>query len=94
MSVIWGHATGIIILFMMTIFIGIWIWAWLPRHNAEFNLLAQLPMEDQFRPHKPKEQATLGGSEEYSERDKAQGARSTANHSELPLQTDKNEDVL
>ncbi|MCP5328196.1 MAG: cbb3-type cytochrome c oxidase subunit 3 [Sinobacteraceae bacterium] len=31
---------------MMTGFIGIWIWAWLPRHRRQFDQLAQLPMED------------------------------------------------
>lgn len=51
MSLVWGHATGIIILLMMMIFIGIWVWAWLPRHRTEFNLLAHLPMEDQADSH-------------------------------------------
>ncbi|MCC6714208.1 MAG: cbb3-type cytochrome c oxidase subunit 3 [Gammaproteobacteria bacterium] len=31
---------------MMATFIGIWVWAWLPRHKRTFGWLARLPMED------------------------------------------------
>lgn len=47
MNPLWGHAVGVFIVLMMTGFIGIWIWAWLPRHRRQFDQLAQLPMEDQ-----------------------------------------------
>lgn len=46
MSEVWGHVTGIFIVLMMVAFIGIWLWAWLPRHRRAFGLLAHLPMED------------------------------------------------
>ena len=31
---------------LMLVFIGIWVWAWLPHHKPEFDALATLPMED------------------------------------------------
>ncbi|MBV2234278.1 MAG: cbb3-type cytochrome c oxidase subunit 3 [Sterolibacterium sp.] len=31
---------------MMVLFIGIWIWAWRPRHQANFGRLARLPLDD------------------------------------------------
>ncbi|MCC7461282.1 MAG: cbb3-type cytochrome c oxidase subunit 3 [Gammaproteobacteria bacterium] len=31
---------------MMMLFVGIWIWVWLPRHQRSFGRLARLPMED------------------------------------------------
>jgi len=48
MSPIWGHAVGVLIVLMMTAFIGIWVWAWLPYHGPAFGWLARLPMEDQL----------------------------------------------
>jgi cytochrome c oxidase cbb3-type subunit 4 len=30
----------------MAAFLGVWIWAWLPRHRRPFGRLARLPMED------------------------------------------------
>ena len=45
MNELWGHAVGIFILLMMLGFIGLWIWAWRPRHRATFDWLAQLPLE-------------------------------------------------
>lgn len=46
MTAIWGHLTGVLIIVMMAVFIGIWAWAWLPRHRRTFGRLARLPMED------------------------------------------------
>ncbi|HEX6018979.1 MAG TPA: cbb3-type cytochrome c oxidase subunit 3 [Burkholderiaceae bacterium] len=46
MNPIWGHMVGAFIVVLMIAFIGIWAWAWLPRHKPAFNELARLPMED------------------------------------------------
>jgi cytochrome c oxidase cbb3-type subunit 4 len=46
MSEAWGHVAGVFTLLIMMVFIGIWIWAWLPRHRGTFGRLAHLPMED------------------------------------------------
>ena len=46
MNPIWGHIAGVFIIAMMIMFIGIWIWAWLPHHRRAFDALAQLPMQD------------------------------------------------
>ncbi|HEX5961138.1 MAG TPA: cbb3-type cytochrome c oxidase subunit 3 [Rhodanobacteraceae bacterium] len=46
MNPLWGHVAGVFILLMMATFIGIWIWAWLPRHQRNFKRMSQLPMED------------------------------------------------
>src|SRR5690606_7912668 len=46
MSALWGHMVGVLILVMMTTFIGIWVWAWLPRHRRVFDELAEIPMLD------------------------------------------------
>jgi len=46
MNPLWGHLVGVFIVVMMAAFIGIWAWAWLPRHRRAFNELARLPMED------------------------------------------------
>ena len=41
MSPLWGHLAGIVTLVVMLVFIGIWIWAWLPQHKREFDTLAR-----------------------------------------------------
>lgn len=46
MSGIWGHAIGVMIVILMGLFIGIWIWAWRDRHQAVFQRMADLPMQD------------------------------------------------
>ncbi|MET0731638.1 MAG: cbb3-type cytochrome c oxidase subunit 3 [Casimicrobiaceae bacterium] len=46
MSPLWGYVAGVVTLVVMLVFIGIWIWAWLPHHKPEFDALATLPMED------------------------------------------------
>ena len=50
MNPIWGHVAGGFIVVMMLTFIGIWIWAWLPRHKRTFGRLSRLPMEDDDAP--------------------------------------------
>ncbi|MBS0194966.1 MAG: cbb3-type cytochrome c oxidase subunit 3 [Proteobacteria bacterium] len=46
MNPIWGPIAGGFIIAMMLIFIGIWVWAWMPWHKRNFDELAKLPMED------------------------------------------------
>ena len=46
MSPLWGYVAGIVTLVVMVVFIGIWVWAWLPYHKRKFDVLATLPMED------------------------------------------------
>lgn len=50
MSDIWGHLIGVVILILMAAFIGIWIWAWRPRHKPLFRRMARLPLERDERP--------------------------------------------
>lgn len=47
MNAAWGHLTGVLIVLMMTSFVGIWIWVWNGRHKTKFDALARLPMEDE-----------------------------------------------
>lgn len=47
MNPVWGPIAGAFIVLMMLTFIGIWIWAWLPRHKRSFDELARLPLEDE-----------------------------------------------
>lgn len=46
MSGAYGHAIGAMIIVMMTLFIAIWVWAWLPRHQTNFRKMAVIPCED------------------------------------------------
>ena len=46
MSSAWGHFAGIVTLFLMAIFIGIWVWAWRPRHKNVFDRMSRIPMSD------------------------------------------------
>jgi len=50
MSPAWGHVIGGVIAALMLVFIGIWIWAWLPYHKNEFARLARIPMHDDDKP--------------------------------------------
>jgi cytochrome c oxidase cbb3-type subunit 4 len=50
MNPAWGHVVGIITLLVMTVFVGIWIWAWRPRHAKEFDAMARIPMQDDDEP--------------------------------------------
>jgi cbb3-type cytochrome oxidase subunit 3 len=49
MSPIWGHAIGVVIVLLLLVFSGIWLWAWLPYHKKAFDALARLPSEDNQR---------------------------------------------
>lgn len=44
---LWGPVAGIFIVLMMLAFIGVWVWAWLPRHKRHFGAMASLPLEDE-----------------------------------------------
>jgi cytochrome c oxidase cbb3-type subunit 4 len=44
MSGIWGHLVGVWIVVLMLVFLGIWYWAWRPRHKDTFESLARVPM--------------------------------------------------
>jgi len=46
MNPIWGPVAGAFIILMMLSFVGIWIWAWLPRHKRRFDDLARLPLAE------------------------------------------------
>ena len=46
MNPLWGQLAGIITVFLLVVFIGIWIWAWRPRHKKPFDKMAQIPMQD------------------------------------------------
>lgn len=47
MSPFWGQLAGVITVVLMVTFIGIWIWAWRPRHRQTFDRLARLPLADE-----------------------------------------------
>jgi cytochrome c oxidase cbb3-type subunit 4 len=46
MSELAGHFIGAMIVALLMVFIGIWIWAWLPHHKRVFGELARLPLHD------------------------------------------------
>ena len=46
MSGLFGHLVGVLILLLMGVFLGIWYWAWRPRHKPAFDALAEIPMHD------------------------------------------------
>lgn len=50
MNPAWGHVIGVVIAALMLVFIGIWIWAWLPYHKSNFDKLARIPMHDDDKP--------------------------------------------
>jgi cytochrome c oxidase cbb3-type subunit 4 len=37
---------GIVTAVLLVLFVGGWIWAWSPKHKAEFDAAAQLPLAD------------------------------------------------
>lgn len=41
-----GLLSGIVTIVLMLIFLGIWFWAWRPRHRRTFERLARMPLED------------------------------------------------
>lgn len=46
MSAFWGNFAGVVTVILMVCFIGIWVWAWLPRHRRAFDEMAHVPMGD------------------------------------------------
>ena len=50
MSDIWGHLIGVVIIFLIIAFVGVWIWAWLPRHHRVFSRMARVPLENDAAP--------------------------------------------
>ena len=46
MNVSWGHLSGVVTVVLMLTFVGIWVWAWRPRHKRAFDRLAEMPLED------------------------------------------------
>lgn len=51
MSDIWGHLIGVFIVFLIVAFVGVWVWAWRPRHRSTFDRLSHIPLEGD--PHAP-----------------------------------------
>jgi cytochrome c oxidase cbb3-type subunit 4 len=45
-SAFWGNLAGVVTVVLMVCFIGIWVWAWLPRHRRAFDAMAHIPMDD------------------------------------------------
>lgn len=52
MSDIWGHVIGVVIILLIVAFVGVWIWAWLPRHHRVFSRMARVPLENDTAPGK------------------------------------------
>lgn len=50
MNPLWGPLAGAFIVVMMLGFIGIWIWAWRPRHASDFQAMARVPLEEEPTP--------------------------------------------
>ncbi|WP_067563112.1 cbb3-type cytochrome oxidase subunit 3 [Halofilum ochraceum] len=50
MSDIWGHVIGVVIILLIVAFVGVWIWAWLPRHHRVFSRMARVPLENDTAP--------------------------------------------
>ena len=46
MNPLWGEILGYVTVAMMTLFIGIWIWAWRKRHKKVFDRMSEISMED------------------------------------------------
>lgn len=46
MSGMWGHVSGVVTVLLLIVFLGIWFWAWRPRHKRNFDHLAAMPLED------------------------------------------------
>jgi cytochrome c oxidase cbb3-type subunit 4 len=38
--------SGIVTALLLLVFVGSCIWAWLPRHKADFDAMARLPLEE------------------------------------------------
>lgn len=55
MNPLWGQLAGVITVFLLLVFIGIWIWAWRPWHKKSFDKMSQIPMQDKDMPEKNSE---------------------------------------
>jgi cytochrome c oxidase cbb3-type subunit 4 len=65
MSGVWGHLVGVWIVVLMLVFLGIWYWAWRPRHKDTFEALARVPMLEDPPALEPSEnRAALEAGEE------------------------------
>lgn len=50
MNDIQGHLIGVVIILLIVAFVGVWIWAWLPRHHRVFSRMARVPLENDSIP--------------------------------------------
>lgn len=41
-----GLISGITLILLIVVFIGIWYWAWHPKNKKSYDELAQLPLEE------------------------------------------------
>ncbi|MDX1608501.1 MAG: cbb3-type cytochrome c oxidase subunit 3 [Halofilum sp. (in: g-proteobacteria)] len=64
----WGHIVGVISLVLLALFIGVWIWAWRPRHKRVFERMARLPLERDERPDVDDDWNDESGQADGSER--------------------------
>ena len=39
--------SGIVTIFLMLLFVGIWVWAWRPENKASFDETARLALDDE-----------------------------------------------
>ena len=66
----WGHVVGVITVILLVTFIGVWIWAWLPRHKAVFDRMARVPLERDDAP--PETQENTGSEQAQDSREEEQ----------------------
>ncbi|MFT4256245.1 MAG: CcoQ/FixQ family Cbb3-type cytochrome c oxidase assembly chaperone [Pseudoxanthomonas sp.] len=45
--------SGIVTAILLVLFIAGWAWAWSPRHKAEFDATARLPLEEDSQEQQP-----------------------------------------
>ena len=64
MNPVWGEVIGYITVAMMTLFIGIWIWAWRKSHKQVFDRMSALPMEDELSGAPARKHEERGNSHE------------------------------
>ena len=85
MSGLWGHLVGVLILVMMTVFIGIWFWAWRPRHRRVFDALAEIPMLDGRAPGDDIPAREGRAADDGDEEDEGDEGAEGADQSALPV---------
>lgn len=65
----WGHVVGVITVLLLVTFIGIWIWAWLPRHKKVFDRMARVPLDgDDAPPRTPEDTDSEQVQDEHEEK--------------------------